>query len=304
VYRRKLASAMSYWKAGGPRFFAGVVMDRLVCGLYPALPRASCQSLRMLLLLGYWPDIRNPRSLNEKIAHRMLFAPHPLESLVADKWRVRQYVTERGLKDILNDVYCVTDDPTTIPFDDLPDRFVIKANHGCDWNIIVRDKGALDKPAVIGQCREWLGLKYSTTDRSHETHYDSIPPLILVEKFLEEKGRFVPVDYKFYCFHGVPHYVEVHIGRFVRHTENFYDVKWREIIGRTRTPRGEGVPKPPRLAEMLDAAARLSSGFDFCRIDFYSPDSERIVFGEITMHPASGLDPVRREWDLRLGALW
>ncbi|QZA89077.1 hypothetical protein K0C01_02650 [Salinarchaeum sp. IM2453] len=50
-------------------------------------------------------------------------------SLVEDKWRVREYVEQKVGDNILPEVYHVTDDPNTIPFDELPDEYVIKPNH-------------------------------------------------------------------------------------------------------------------------------------------------------------------------------
>lgn len=301
---RQLKHAAEYWKTDGPFWLARVAATKVVDQLYPVLPPVTYKSLHMLLRLGYWPNIRKPRTFNEKVVHRQLLAQHPLASLIADKWRVRQYVAERGLAHILNEVYFVTDDPEKIPFDDLPDRFVIKANHGCSWNILVTDKRTLDRRKAIRKCRKWLSLKYGKSTRQYDTHYDTIPPLILVERFIEEEERAVPVDYKFYCFHGSALFIEVHLGRFAKHTENFYDREWREAVDRSRTPRSEGVPKPPRLAEMLQVAERLSGDFDFCRVDLYSPNAETILFGEITLSPSGGLDPICREWGYRLGELW
>lgn len=297
---RKLRTAVACWKSSGPRGLAEAALSKL----WPVLSPVAYKSLKMFLRLGYWPNIRNPRTLNEKIVHRQLFAPHPLASRVADKWRVREYVAERGLGDILNEVYFVTDDPDKIPFDDLPDRFVIKANHGCAMNYFVTDKQTLDRQGVIRLSREWLSLKYGKATRNYETHYDSIRPMVLVERFIGE-GHGVPVDYKFYCFHQAALLVDVHVGRFANHTANLYDREWRDIGIRSEVPCGEVVPKPRNLQTMLQIAERLSGDFDFCRVDLYAPDAGRFLFGEITINPAAGLTRfIPREWDFRLGELW
>jgi len=299
----KLRHAAEYWKSDGPAWVARVAATKLVELLYPVLPPMTYMSLHMWLRLGYWPNIRNPRSFNERIVHRQLLAQHPLASLVADKWRVRQFVAERGCKDILTEVYFVTDDPEKIPFDELPDRFVIKANHGSGWNIIVKDKRTMDRHKVIRCCRKWLRLKYSRTTHSYETHYDSIPPLILVERLIEGEP-YVPIDYKFFCFHGSAHLVQVDLGRFVSHTRTIYDRDWKDTGIRLAFPRGEVISKPPRLADMLTIAERLSGDLDFCRVDLYAPRPETILFGEITTNHGGGLERfVPREWDFRLGKL-
>ncbi|MFO7675570.1 MAG: ATP-grasp fold amidoligase family protein [bacterium] len=302
----RLGHATEYWKTEGPGFAARVAAFKLIEPLYPVLPPLAWKTLMMWARLGYWPNIRNPRTFNEKMAHRQLFAPHPLAPLVADKWRVRQYVAKRGLADILNEVYLTTDDPAKIPFDDLPDRFVIKANHGCGMNIIVPDKSRLDRPAVISRCREWLATKYGRASRNNETHYDAIPPLLVVERFIEDGEHDVPVDYKFYCFHGTVHMVQVDQSRSSVHHSNLYDRAWRDTGIRGLVPRSTvATPEPPRLAEMVRIAERLGDGLDFCRVDLFAPDPRTILFGEITLHPAGGLVVYSpKKADFELGKLW
>jgi len=297
---RYVRNAVARWKASGPKGLAEIAVVKL----WPALSPVAYKSLRMRLHLGYWPNIRNPRTFNEKIAHRQLFAPNPLASLVADKWRVREYVAERGLAHILNEVYFVTDAPETIPFDDLPDRFVTKANHGSGWNIIAKDKSKLDRQEVIRQCREWLSLKYGKATRSYESHYDSIQPVILVEKLLEDRDGRVPLDYKFFCFHGRAQYV-VAIDRSASPTLNCYDREWQDMGFRMSYPIGKTVPKPALFDRMIEVAESLSVGFDFVRVDLYTPDSEIILFGEITVNSGGGLAKFTpRKWDFRFGELW
>jgi hypothetical protein len=302
---RKLKHAQDYWKNGGHRLVARVMANNLVEWIYPVVPRTTYMSIRMLVRLGYWPNIHNPRSLNEKVVHRELFAQHPLASLVADKWRVRQYVAERGLGDILTEVYFDSDDPEKIPFDDLPDQFVIKANHGRDWNILVTDKRTLDRQAVIKQCREWLNLRYGKVTRNYELHYDSIPPRILVERFLRDEKYERPLDYKVDCFHGKALYIGVKCNE-TRPIYSRFDRNWSQVrfakTGRYRTD--VPFPRPALLERILDVAERLSSEIDYCRVDLYLVNDKELRFGEITMTPAGGQNPISREWDFRLGALW
>jgi hypothetical protein len=303
----KLRHAVEYWKTEGPGFLARVAVFKCLAEpFYAVLPPLAYKSMVMWARLGYWPHIRRPRSFNEKVAHRQIFAPHPLASLVADKWRVRQYVADRGLAHILNEVYCVTGEPERIPFDDLPDRFVIKANHGCGMNLIVTDKKGLDRSKVVRQCREWLNTKYGKAFRTYEMHYDAIPPLILVERFIEDPEYDVPVDYKFYSFHGTVHMIQVDRSRSSVHHSNLYSRAWRDTGIRGLVPRSsETTPRPARLEEMIRIAERLGRDFDFCRVDLYAPDPATIFFGEITMHPAGGLVVYTpKQADFRLGRLW
>ena len=49
------------------------------------------------------------------------------------------------------------------------------------------------------------------------------------------------------------------------------------------------VETPPNLGAMIDVARRLSTPFEFVRIDLYC-DADRIYFGEFTLSPAAGRD--------------
>jgi len=303
VYRLK--HAWKYFKRDGPVWVARVTADHLVQGLYRLLPPPVYMSLRMFFRLGYWPNIYHPRSLNEKMVHRMLFISNPLYSLVADKWRVREYVAQRGLAYILNEVYWVGNNPEEIPFNDLPDQFVIKANHGCHWNILVTDKSTLNRQLTIRQCRKWLFQKFSKVSRLYESYYDSIQPLILVERFLKEEKHDALLDYKFLCFHGVPKYIYVVDNSGDNPTLTFYDTNWNQLNIRYVFPIGRAIRQPTKLTEMLEIAAQLSKDFDFVRIDLYAPNDRTIIAGEITLAPTSGFGPFYpRVWDFRLGELW
>jgi hypothetical protein len=46
----------------------------------------------------------------------------------------------------------VTDDPDTIPFDDLPEKFVVKATHGTSMNVIVDEKSEADFESIRAEC--------------------------------------------------------------------------------------------------------------------------------------------------------
>ena len=64
------------------------------------------------------------------------------------------------------------------------------------------------------------------------------------------------------------------------------------------------VPRPEKLAEMLEISRLLSRGFDFLRVDLYNIRN-RIVFGELTSYPSAGanrFDP--REYDYKFGSYW
>jgi len=273
--------------------------------LYPILSPTQFLSISMLIKLGYWPNLKHPRTYNEKVVHTKLFRPHPLGPLVADKRRVRQYVAEKGLKSILNGLLWVGTNPREIPFDTLPDQFVIKATHGSGWNLVVQNKNTLNRAEVVETCSRWLRLKYGQYSKRYEVHYDQIEPAIIIEEFLHDFEYGIPLDFKLYCFHGQPHYILVVTGRFVERSKSIYDTEWNLCPVEKGWPGKVDIPRPRQLERMLEVAAICSADFGACRVDLYVPNDERVVFGEITLTPSGGVEPFKpREWDFKLGSLW
>ncbi len=102
------------------------------------------------------PNLIWPTTFNEKILHRKLFDRRPLLAMVSDKYAVRAYVAEKVGAHILPELYYITTEPETIPFDSLPDRFVLKPTHGSGWVELVPDKAKIDREALIQICKYWL----------------------------------------------------------------------------------------------------------------------------------------------------
>src|SRR5271156_2931143 len=75
---------------------------------------------------GHWPNVINPVTFSDKVAHRIIFDRRALFTQLADKAAVRSYVERRLGPEILPKLYHLTSRPDTIPFDQLPDRFVVK----------------------------------------------------------------------------------------------------------------------------------------------------------------------------------
>ena len=303
LYKR----AIKVYLNGGVFLFLRKLLRRLLLPMSIFMSPVLFAKLEMFLVLGYWPNIDNPKSLNEKICYRKLFAPPALSTVVCDKWAVREYVASKtGRSDILNKVFFVGNDPEKITFPDLPEKFVIKATHGSGWNIIVTDKSKVNRDEIITRCRMWLDMKYSDVLRnSSEKYYDKIVPRIIVEMFIEDSVFDLPLDYKCLCFDGKVYCIETVTRLAADYREIHYDENWNDMNFRWGALRAEGFSKPHLLREMIKVAEQISSEFDFCRVDLYSPDNKKIIFGEITLAPGSGLSPFYpREWDYRLGELW
>ena len=267
------------------------------------LPEVHREQLYAFDRLGYWPRVKNPRSFNEKLLHRKLFTDIPIFTDLADKFRVRTYVKERVGDDILNDLYHVTDDPSTIPFETLPEQFVIKSTHSWNQVILVENKAEADFETIRSKCRDFLSEQYGQA--THEYWYTRIDPQIIVEKYIQDGTHDAPRDFKFSVFHGSVELIEVHFDRFSNHTARFYEPDWVALDIRQGDPLGPDIDEPPLLDEMIEIAETLGNGFDFVRVDLYQPNGDEIVFGEMTMAPTAGYTPFEpEECDFILGSYW
>lgn len=253
--------------------------------------------------IGYYPQLTDPRSFSEKVAHRKLYTDDDRFALVADKYAVRDYVRDRVGDHVLNELYHVTDDPDTIPFNDLPDGFVLKATHDSGSVEIVHDKSKADFDRLRSQCRSWLEDEFGSSQ--HEYWYQEITPRIIVEELMKSNDGIVPFDYKFFVFHGRVEFIQIDQGRYDDHQELFYDRDWNPQEFTLGYPKADEIPKPTCFDEMIDIAESLGEPFDFVRVDLYNPTGDEIRFGEITLAPGSGgkqFDPI--EYDFELGSYW
>ncbi|GEM_PF-365285 len=295
------------YRQGGILFILAKLIRRLLLFFRPLLEVDWFTKVEMLLFLGYWPNLKNPRSFNEKIVYRKLYVNVPLAKVLCDKLAARDYVREKtGRADILNDLYWVGTDANDIPFDSLPNKYVIKVTHGSGWNIFVKDKTAIKREEIRVNVTTWLKSKYSLSSTMiSEKHYDDIPPKIIIEKFIDDLKWGFPLDYKFFCFYGKAYYIQVDVDRFGAHKRILFNINWQEMPFSYAYPKSkERIDKPFKFEEMKLIAEQIAQGLEFCRVDLYNPDEKGIFFGEITLYPESGLGRfIPREWDFRLGKL-
>lgn len=268
--------------------------------LYKISPKLTLKIL-FRLKLGYNLNLDNPVTYNEKLQWIKLYDKNPLMPQCADKYTVRQYVKSCGCGEILNELLWEGFDPAEIPFDKLPNKFVIKATHGSGYNIICKDKNGLDRAKTVRKLNKWLKTKFIPS--YGEWFYGVIKPRIIVEKLLSsDDDNSIPADFKVMCFHGDPKYIVVIADRYTDRKINVYDLKWSFLDGVTfGFPQNEPIIKPKQLEELLSYSRRLASMFKHARIDFYIVNN-RIYFGEITFTYDAGFLKIKPNlFDIEMG---
>jgi hypothetical protein len=254
-------------------------------------------------VFGRPPDLVRPSRFSEKIQWRKLNDRRPEWKIFCDKLATRDYVTTRLGPSHVAPLAGVYDCPEQLPWMELPVPCVIKASHATGMNLFIFDRDELEPVGMSRTMRRWLKTDHYRHGR--EWGYKDLPRKILVEGFLGD-GRQAPDDFRLLCFDGVPRFVYVVHDRFGQATLDWYNPDWVPAPLRSvRYPRAEVEPAAPSLLpEMLEAAARLSAGFDFLRVDLYCAGG-RVRCGELTVYPGCGLerfDPP--EADEMLGQLW
>jgi len=126
--------------------------------LYKISPKYTFKIL-FLLKLRKKLDLKNPKTYNEKIQWIKLYDKNPLMPYCSDKYHVRKYLQDKGLGHLLNELYWEGFNPEEIPFDNLPNKFVIKVTHGSTYNIICDNKEDLDKEKTIKLLNKWKNKK-------------------------------------------------------------------------------------------------------------------------------------------------
>jgi hypothetical protein len=267
--------------------------------MYKISPKAELKTM-FKLKQGYKLNLQNPTTYNEKLQWIKLYDKNQLMPKCVDKYTVREYVESKGCKNILNELLWQGFNPEEIPYDKLPNKFVIKVTHGSTFNIICTDKSKLDKKDVIKKCNKWLKAKFLPC--YGEWFYGIEKPRIIVEKYLDDGHNGDLFDYKVFCFNGKAKLIDVHCGRFDKHKRNIYDTKWNFLEEvQFKYEHFERLEKPKELSELIKYAEILSKDFLHARVDFYIVNG-KVIFGELTFTNGAGFDHIKPyEFDKKMG---
>ena len=255
------------------------------------------------LEMGKKLDLKNPKTMNEKLQWLKLYNRKPEYITMVDKILVKDYVGKIIGKDYIVPLLGVWDSPEQIDFDTLPDQFVLKTNHsgGNTGVVIVKDKSKIDQKAIREKLH--VSLKSDIYTRYREWPYKNVERKVFAEAYLGDDLA----DYKFYCYNGYADAVMICVDRQIGDPKfYFFDKEWnlkRYNKRGKQAPVDFTLPKPEGVDKMFELASVLSRDIPFARVDFYNING-KIYFGEITFFPASGFDKNRlSESDLYFGEL-
>lgn len=286
----------------------------------------------MALLKNSIPE--KPTTFTEKVRFRMAYDRRPLLAEFADKYHVRNYVSNKVGNEYLSEIYDISHSPSKIKWNELPENFACKTNHGSGgmvgvwtgveiearlptehsnlgWTRWWVHPSNFDSTICESMMKRWLRENYAFRNNAlPEWAYKSIQRKIYIEELLVHSSGIIASPYYFYTFNGKVEVVLISkrdekSSRFI----GFVDRNWNRLsvgIGEI-DPQKEINPfphKPSNFEEMIHVAETLSHQIDFARVDLY-PVDQKIIFSEITNYPGGGLAPwVPNEFEFHMGQLW
>ena len=260
--------------------------------------------IRYWLVLKKWGDFENPTLFTEKIQHIKLYERTPIRKLVADRIKVREYVSEKVGSEPLIPLLGSYKTMTKEAWDSLPQQFVLKANHGCGMVKIIRSKSDHSYKEIFELTETWKNTDYYKAGR--EWVYKGLSREIIAEQLLTDSQGQVPKDWKFFCFDGKVKVIQEDIDRFGTQPQrrNLYDRNFKKIEAELLYPATHQPSKKPALLdEAIRVSEALSQEFNFIRVDLYITD-DQIYFGELTNYPGNGFIPFQpRFWEYEIGAM-
>ena len=220
-------------------------------------------------------DKNKCKTFNQKMQWLKLYGVTSLICDCTDKVKVRDYVKEKIGKEYLKPALQICDKFGEIDFDKLPNSFVLKCNHGCKWQYIIKNKEKYLNNELLfkitgKKITGWLEQHYCYFN-NFELNYKTITPKILIEPLMRDKINIPSVEIEIYCFNGIPKLI----------LENADDL----------------------INQSFDLSIKLTKKFNFVRVDWMIYKN-KLYFEELTFIPYSGFHNFINNYDLKFGQLF
>lgn len=231
-------------------------------------------------------DLNNPTTYNEKLQWLKLNDFHDFYTDIVDKYEVRKFVESKIGDKYLTKLFGVWSNFDEIDISKLPNSFVLKCTHDSGGVLVCKDKGSIN--LIDARKKFNKAIKKNFFDIGRELPYKKITPRIICEELLTNNDGSEIMDFKFFCFHGVPKFMYIASDRSFDTKFDFFDLSFKKFDLKQYYPNSnKPFKKPDNFDEMIDIARKLSVGFPHVRIDLYNVNN-KIYFGEITFYHLSG----------------
>lgn len=255
-------------------------------GAFNWMPDEAYLQMMYKCHMGQKLDLSNPITYNQKLQWLKLHDRRPEYRIYADKYAVREFLKQTVGEEYLIPTIGVYNNVEEIPWEELPNQFVLKCTHASGTNIICHDKNKLDIEKSKQQLKKWMNMDFFWQGR--EWQYKNMHPKIICEQFMVDESGYELKDYKFHCFNGEPKCLNVILNRYSGLNANFYDLEWNPLpFYQHYAPSKAEVAKPKSFDKMVEFAKKFSQGLPYIRVDYYEVNGH-LYIGELTLHPASG----------------
>lgn len=237
-------------------------------------------------------NLDNPASFFEKINYIKHYYFDEKETLLSDKFRVKQFLTDNGDGDVVpKALYCTNSvkelKKWVLENKDKVKQFVIKTNHSCG-DIFIYKNGSITRKygipikslnSVFRMLK--IALKYNHYYTCFESNYRFIKPLVFVEEYIEMSDA---VEYELMTNYGEIKFVNVVSKRQSKEkSELLYDSSWKPIGSNTLPTE-----VPSNVEYMEQFIKKYASDFPFCRVDFIR-NEKSFYFCEFTFIKSGGI---------------
>lgn len=275
---------------------------RIIISCLYYLPKGIAHKILYRICMKKKLILKKPKDFNEKIQWLMVNKYDKHYGDLVDKYKVRDYICQKGYENLLPELYGAYDSFKEIDFSKLPEEYVLKPNNGCGNIYINTKKEKIDLKEAEKSLTKAMKQNFAKKDLEYQ--YSYIEPKLICEEYLNDSKNKLPSDYKFYCFNGKVECVLVCSEREKELRLDYYDKNWNYLDYAKEEYKSKKIQeKPQNYEKMIEIAANLSVGFEFVRVDLYNING-KIYFGELTFSPACGLMNYTKENALNyLGSL-
>jgi TupA-like ATPgrasp len=276
---------------------------------------------------GVLPNFFDPQTFIDKLFYRKYFQCYNNEfyAMLADKYRVREYVKEKIGEEYLIPLVAFFDTAEELATDIKSNReryknVVIKANHGWNMTYFIMDEFTQEQEnEVLAMAHIWLSTDHGL--RGYEPHYSLIKRGLIVERLIGDATASVAqfselAEYKLHAFKGgndsmqwVLQYIRnrsssAEISYFFNQLDESYIPDNIENVVNEFT-HYDFSEEEKDVHVMVALSETLMGDLDYARIDWYEHGGN-IYFGEVTLTPAAGIAPRISFGELNhiLGKMW
>lgn len=221
-------------------------------------------------------------------------------SQYCDKIEAKKIVKEKLGDDIeIPKIIRILKNYNDISIKDINKSHILKSAHGSNWNIdFIHTKNINEiKQKLFGWNRVYNYV---------EKQYMHIKPRFFIEEKINDYQLGITshaLTYSFRCVNGNPFCFSIRSNK----KQNSYLMDWTPIKQADNMESLEFPIKKPDndiFNKMIEISKKLSSDFEFVRIDLYLSNDNKIYFSEYTFSPSNGKQIYSNETELELGRLW